>query len=163
MKRTIVYVHDDYSRYSREKKAEFLRKQARKYYQLTITPPKSPSQENFLYIISLKWLKRWEEYVSYNEYKEKKPKSDDFGKRAPGIINDDLIDDSRDSYLPHSDENSYLNVNLSDNLWQDFHFKFVNEEVWNFFKSHYSHIEIKRKCQRNSGGHLQVDLNTRKV
>ncbi|CAD8073602.1 unnamed protein product [Paramecium primaurelia] len=101
-------------------------------------------QNNEYYIMCLKWLNKWKEYVSYEELLANKNPSKYFGKLNMEHININLEDKVQKcfKYFPVKDHpwNTFMKENLQENI----DYIIVDKEIWQFFTTYYHHTPIIR-------------------
>ncbi|CAD8065888.1 unnamed protein product [Paramecium primaurelia] len=101
-------------------------------------------QIDLFYILSVKWLNQWKEYVSYEEILANKNPSQNFGRLNMEHININLVDcvDKCFKYYPIKDHpwNTFMKENLQENI----DYIIVDKEIWEFFKTYYHGTPIVR-------------------
>lgn len=118
------------------------------------------------YLISMNWLEKWKKLVYYDQlYRNLQPEYDaEKSKDIPEIDNESLIRD-QSTILTDVDPNSYLNFVLKPNIKMNVDYKVVEEEIWDFFRSKYGGVEIKRFFHKtySFGAEIEAKLKEFKI
>ncbi|CAD8077505.1 unnamed protein product [Paramecium sonneborni] len=115
-------------------------------------------QNDQFYILSMKWLNQWKEYVSYEEILANKHPGKNFGKLNMEHINIDLEDrvEKCFKYSPLKDHpwNTFMKENLQENI----DYIIIDKEIWKFFTTYYHGTPIVR-MSNGLGKDKQVAIN----
>ncbi|CAD8158112.1 unnamed protein product [Paramecium pentaurelia] len=140
--------------------ADKLKKQALEYKKLQETFNKrfSSDANTQFYVLSLKWLNQWKQYVSYDEIVANKAPSKYFGRITLERINDDLEDDVQKCFKYYPINNHPWNTYMKQGLQENVDYVVIDKDIWEFFTSYYPGIAIIRTSNGN-GKDKQVAVN----
>ncbi|CAD8164051.1 unnamed protein product [Paramecium octaurelia] len=115
-------------------------------------------QNDQFYILSVKWLNQWKEYVSYEELLANKNPSRNFGKLNMDLINLNL-EDKVDRCLKYYPINTHpWNTFMKENLQENIDYIIVDKEIWQFFTTYYHGTPIVR-MSNGTGTEKTVAVN----
>jgi len=104
------------------------------------------------YIISLKWLNKWKQYVNYDEVVRSMENKIDIKNInhkpavCPGTIsNETLILEQKDYFHDFNNLESHFNIALRENVQRDRDFIIVSKDIWDYLNKRYGGIKIIRK------------------
>ncbi|CAD8078254.1 unnamed protein product [Paramecium sonneborni] len=126
--------------------ADKLRRQALEFKKLMDSFPERFKQDhnNQYYILSLKWLNQWKEYVSYEEQLANKNPSKNFGKLNMEQINNQLEDRVVKCFRYYPVKDHPWNTFMKENLQENIDYIIVDKDIWQFFTTYYHGTPIIR-------------------
>jgi len=143
----------------KQKKIESLKRETKEYVELRNKFKQNLKDSDDFYIINKDWVKQWKKYTNYSFLKRGWNNIDYDEDNNPGRINNnELIYDSS-KFLKLKDENYLV---IKQNKKNDI--KFVNEEIFNFFKNIYDGgPKIQLHAQKRGWSRYELEPNYIKI
>jgi len=143
----------------KQKKIESLKRETKEYVELRNKFKQNLKDSDDFYIINKDWVKQWKKYTNYSFLKRGWNNIDYDEDNNPGKINNnELIYDSS-KFLKLKDENYLV---IKQNKKNDI--KFVNEEIFNFFKNIYDGGPIiQLHAQKRGWSRYELESNYIKI
>lgn len=122
----------------------------------------NPANE-FFYVISAQWLRKWKRYTSYdNVIRGDQPDQKWFGQVQPDKINEDILKDSH-GYAKYASEDDYRNAILKDEIQEKRDYELITESTWNFIAEKYENAVIKRPAYAHPNGMRYVEVALKQI
>jgi len=118
---------------------------------------------DFFYIISADWFRKWKKYTSFENVISDAPvDAQHFGQVAPGKINEDIIR-TDPKFVKYPDPEDYRNVFLKEEMQEKRDYELITAALWTYLSEKYEGIVIKRPAYSVPNGMRFIEVNLKQV